>query len=327
MWQHHSLMWKDLFCGAGGGVVQLGLTGWHLSGSGPDNQSQHQTHRHCHWRFCRGKMLAVWEEMNKCQFQCHSTVAFSWITLLFGHWWAVWTPASCGIILMCSLLGSIYHLSPLPKNCPLSKGYSLSIPCLHLFYKGLFELLKHYGQWTRIARAPVSDLVGSQPEDPWSWVEWFNPKFPEQQQPGPDRSLVSGRHWLGRFRCSPQFTTIINPKTIPLNFYPPSVTPAHLSKHEVLSSVGLSLRCDPVTSNRVSSRVNQRKDSFSELQTCKLFYQHPSKKFAKKEASWMVWIIHTLITFSSSPIQNFSCLQVRLGSDCDWLDKFRCISN
>ena len=58
-------VWCERIYFAGLGVVQLGLTGWHLSGSGPDNQSQHQTHRHCHWRFCRGKMLAVWEEINK----------------------------------------------------------------------------------------------------------------------------------------------------------------------------------------------------------------------------------------------------------------------
>ena len=250
MWQHHSLMWKDLFCGAGGGVVQLGLTGWHLSGSGPDNQSQHQTHRHCHWRFCRGKLLATWEEMNKCQFQCHSTVAFSWITLLFGHWWTVWTPASWAIILMCSLLGSIYHLSPLPENSPLSKGYSLSIPCLHLFYKGLFELLKHYGQWTRIARAPVSDLVGSQSEDPWSWAEWFNPKFPEQQQPGPDRV------WPTLTRQIPLQPAVYNnnkPKNNTFKLLPALRYPGPLSKHEVLSSVGLSLRCDPVRGFQVGS--------------------------------------------------------------------------
>ena len=97
------------------GWLQLGLTGWHLSASGPDNQSQHQTDSQALLQV----ETAFREEMNKCQFL-------------------------------------------VSQHCCLLMNNTVVWACIIVF-----------------------DLVRSLIENPRSWAEWFNPKFPSQQQPGP----------------------------------------------------------------------------------------------------------------------------------------------
>ena len=164
----------------------------------------------------------------------HSTVAFSWITLLFKHWWTVWTPASCGT----RLQGSIYTYHRSLKTLHYQKATACQ------YHACIYSIKDYLSFWNTMDNGPESPvrlyLILSDPSlrIPGAWAGRLTGVWPTLTRQIPLQPAVYNNN---------------KPKNNTFKLLPALRYPGPLSKHEVLSSVGLSLRCDPARGFQVGS--------------------------------------------------------------------------